>query len=95
MRLNTLENRYKQIGNAVSPPVAAALGRCLLFSVSSGGRSCSDPVITIVDDQMMKTIQEAREKGLRFYSESPGHNVEIKEGSVNDEDDDEYIDIYE
>lgn len=65
-RLNCIDNRYKQIGNAVAPPVAAALGknsihkpyltspsgRCLLLA-ASGELERDEDVIKTLDKKMV------------------------------------------
>lgn len=52
-RLNCIDNRYKQIGNAVAPPVASALGRCLLLA-ATGELERDEDVIRTLDKQMVQ-----------------------------------------
>jgi hypothetical protein len=57
-----------QMGNAVAPPVAAALGRC--FALAAQKKSpVAEPVISVPDPEYEAMLVEARAKGLKFYSE--------------------------
>lgn len=70
-RFKTTEHRYKQIGNAVAPPVASALGRCLLLT-ASGKLDTSDAVVRVPDAEMVEVLTEAQKQGLRFYADEIG-----------------------
>lgn len=50
-----VSTRYKQIGNAVAPPVAAALGRCLLLAAAGPGLAppMDVPVVPVPDPDMV------------------------------------------
>ena len=82
-RLKCAENRYKQIGNAVAPPVAAALGRCLILA-ASGQLDTPDHVIRTVDEDMIEVLTEAKKSGLQFYREELG---DVQTTSIRDAED--------
>lgn len=66
-RLGSISERYKQVGNAVAPPVASALGRCLLLAV---GKSV-DPKLHVVctpDPAVLEAYAAAQAQGLVPYS---------------------------
>jgi hypothetical protein len=56
------------MGNAVAPPVAAALGRCLLMA-AEGAAPVGVPVVFTPDPEYEAIVGEARSRGLRFWSE--------------------------
>ncbi|KAH7617097.1 putative DNA (cytosine-5)-methyltransferase 1 [Nannochloris sp. 'desiccata'] len=64
-----IKQRYQQMGNAVSPAVAAALGRCLALA-AVGESPPGEPVIAVPDLQYEETVADLREKGLNFYYET-------------------------
>lgn len=47
-----IATRYKQIGNAVAPPVAGALGRCLLLAAALPAPIEDIPVVPVPDPEM-------------------------------------------
>eukprot|EP00210_Caulerpa_lentillifera_P002810 g2684.t1 len=90
-RLNCIDNRYKQIGNAVAPPVAAALGRCLLLAASAKLEQEND-VIRTLDQEMVKVLKEAKDEGLKFYAEeiplkAKSETTEVEGDDLTDYDD--------
>jgi DNA (cytosine-5)-methyltransferase 1 len=57
------------MGNAVSPAVAAALGRCLALA-AVGESPPGEPVISVPDLQYKELVQKLRSKGMQFYYET-------------------------
>jgi len=64
-----VKQRYQQMGNAVSPAVAAALGRCLALA-AIGESPPGEPVIAVPDPQYEELVVDLRERGLKFYYET-------------------------
>eukprot|EP00955_Chlamydomonas_euryale_P059431 357392-Chlamydomonas_euryale.AAC.3 len=67
-----------QVGNAVAPPMARMLGRCLLEALTgpfqSFGTKEDSAVIRIVDPEMAEAYTEASRLGLRAVSEEDGRD---------------------
>ena len=66
-----------QMGNAVAPPVASALGRCLALAVQTKS-PVAQAVICVPDPEYEAMLIEARAKGLKFYSEE--HQIDDVSG---------------
>ncbi|CAD7697402.1 unnamed protein product [Ostreobium quekettii] len=83
-----IESRYCQIGNAVAPPVAAAMGRCLTLA-ASGEADPMRPVVAVPDQEMEKVLRQAIDNGLTFYATEMGEEGEAMElGDSAEEDND-------
>jgi hypothetical protein len=68
------------MGNAVAPPVAAALGRCLLMA-AEGKAPVGVPVVFTPDPEYEAAVAAARAKGQRFWiEENELPNVSVKAG---------------
>jgi len=70
-RLRSQDNRYKQIGNAVAPPVARALGGPLCMA-AAGLLDTSMPVVRFRDEELNAVMKKAKEDGLVFYKDEIG-----------------------
>ena len=64
-----VKQRYQQMGNAVSPAVAAALGRCLALA-AVGDSPPGEPLISVPDPQYEEMVGKLRKQGLQFYYET-------------------------
>ena len=67
----------------MAPPVAAALGRCLVLAASARLEK-TDHVIRTVDEDMIEVLTEAKKSGLQFYREELG---DVQTTSIRDGDD--------
>ncbi|KAK9854471.1 hypothetical protein WJX84_000728 [Apatococcus fuscideae] len=75
-RSSALASRYMQIGNAVSPLVAAALGCC--WELAMQGQSLpNEPVIRLQSSPYLLAINEARQQGLQFWVEKEGRQADV------------------
>ncbi|KAL6746411.1 hypothetical protein V8C86DRAFT_2944009 [Haematococcus lacustris] len=64
----SLPSRYRQVGNAVAPPMAAALGRCLLAAIHATGASAVDqPLVKTKDPEMEAAYALAAQNGCLAY----------------------------
>jgi len=61
--------RCEQIGNAVAPPLAAALGRCLLLACEEAA-PVAEGVVAVPDPEYTKAVALCAEKGVGHYIES-------------------------
>lgn len=70
--------RYLQMGNAVAPPVASALGRCLVLAA---GKEAPDrvPVVCVPDPELIMAEEEARCQGLVGYAKACPEKL-VKDG---------------
>ncbi|KAL0043430.1 hypothetical protein WJX79_004501 [Trebouxia sp. C0005] len=93
VRNDSLEDRYQQMGNAVCPMVASALGRCLaLAALGEGPSSVDEAVVAVPDLEYLQVIEEARNLGLRFYCEQQKVDpLAAVAGGGNADDDDEEV----
>lgn len=57
-----------QMGNAVAPPLAAALGRCLRLAIRKAA-PVAVPVVSVPDAEYEAVLAEAEQKGLKFYAD--------------------------
>jgi hypothetical protein len=64
-----------QIGNAVAPPLAAALGRCLLLAATEDA-PVGVPVVSVPDPAYEAVVAECRAQGIGFWCEQPGNTVD-------------------
>lgn len=72
-----IKQRYQQMGNAVSPALAAALGRCLALA-AVGKSPVGEPVISAPCKEYDHMVEEERMNGLSFYYETvPNGEEEI------------------
>ena len=55
VRAKSVTERYQQMGNAVSPLVATALGRCLVLA--AGGRSMGGAAVVPVPDPELAEVR--------------------------------------
>ncbi|KAA6418346.1 MAG: hypothetical protein FRX49_11711, partial [Trebouxia sp. A1-2] len=66
----TLDDRYQQMGNAVSPCVASALGRCLLLAaVAEAPPDVDHAVVAVPDPELLQSWAESKSKGLQTYTQ--------------------------
>lgn len=63
-----------QIGNAVAPPLAAGLGRCLLLAATEDA-PVGVAVVDVPDPEYEAVAQECRAKGIGFWCEK--HTVDM------------------
>lgn len=59
------------MGNAVAPPVAAALGRCLLLA-AAGAAPVGRAVVSVPDYDYEQLVEECRAQGITSYVEQHG-----------------------
>jgi hypothetical protein len=59
------------MGNAVAPPLAAALGRCLLLA-GAGAAPIGRAVIAAPDPEYDALASECRAKGMSTYTQENG-----------------------
>jgi hypothetical protein len=67
---------HLQIGNAVAPPLAAALGRCLLLAATEDA-PVGVPVVSVPDPGYEAVVEQCRESGIGFWCEQPGNKVDL------------------
>eukprot|EP00775_Hariotina_reticulata_P007661 gene7661-7864_t len=65
----TENERYMQIGNAVAPPLAAALGRCLLLACEEAA-PIAEGVVAVPDPDYTAAVALCAEKDIGHYIES-------------------------
>lgn len=63
-------SRFQQIGNAVSPPTATALGRCLLLAATAQVPH-GQPLVSVPDPDLMSAYEEAARQGLLHFMLQP------------------------
>ncbi|KAF8062783.1 CMT3 [Scenedesmus sp. PABB004] len=71
--LTIRENARCQIGNAVAPPLAAALGRCLLLAAEEAA-PVAVPVVDVPDPEYEAVAAACRAAGVGFWCEA--HDVD-------------------
>jgi hypothetical protein len=64
-----------QIGNAVAPPLAAALGRCLLLAATEDA-PVGVPVVSVPDPEYEAVLEECKERGIGFWCQQQGNVVD-------------------
>ena len=60
-----------QMGNAVAPPVAAALGRCLLLA-AAGAAPVGAAVVSVPDEEYEAVARACTAQGVRSWVEDNG-----------------------
>ncbi|KAK9836853.1 hypothetical protein WJX74_009535 [Apatococcus lobatus] len=73
-----LKSRYQQVGNAVSPLVAAALGHCLEHAIQG-----NSPMHVMDDSPYVQGIRRASEGGLQFWCQKHSCKGAFKPAGAN------------
>ncbi|KIY93940.1 DNA (cytosine-5)-methyltransferase CMT3 [Monoraphidium neglectum] len=68
---SSLQQRYLQMGNAVAPPVAAALGRCLLLA-AAGAAPAGAAVVAVADEDYEAVVASCSAKGIGAFVDDYG-----------------------
>ncbi|MEW5305299.1 MAG: hypothetical protein WDW36_007850 [Sanguina aurantia] len=81
--------RYKQMGNAVAPPMASALGRCLLLAASGVRTPFDIPVVPVPDAAMVEAYGPwSRQTGNKSWAETYAPDAKlVAEEEVNESED--------
>ncbi|KAL3146940.1 hypothetical protein ABBQ38_014910 [Trebouxia sp. C0009 RCD-2024] len=100
VRNNSLVDRYQQMGNAVCPMVASALGRCLALAVvAEAPESLEQAVVSVPDPEFVQCLGRARQMGLKYYSEQAAVDAAAAVagggGEATDDEDEEDLDMEE